>query len=448
MPDRISAEDAAGRLGLSVDDLLKLRRRGRLRGFPDYGNWVFERADVDALAEELGTEVSTSESATGSTDLQDAPPETDDDPQISSYSPTSYEPVTYRPISEAPDTDPTDITSPDPGHRQEDAEQTPGRQVPAAMETPAPASRPATDNTGTPSTVAPLAELCRSDSPISSAMIIASLAKQHGVDFEAAAGVVDGFWDYLLDVRHYRQGRRKLNMPHFGTFSLQQVWEESPPDSLLEIARKQDSGQGETELVFQSQQLAQLAAHREQKGPQPPNTAWIDHWQQRDRRNETGDSPLARARREDGGDRAQPAFSRLSLSRLSLKRRIAVTISRNTGLELRTTFLILWDLIETITGIMTTSSVEIRWATRGVMRPRPRKSATHYEFRTYKRLRDRLPRIETARHERSRSARRRPARRRSNSQDEAVKTAKWACGCLFFLFFVLPILLAILASLF
>ena len=59
--------------------------------------------------------------------------------------------------------------------------------------------------------------------------------------------------------------------------------------------------------------------------------------------------------------------------------------------SLRTTFLTLWDLVETITGIMTGSGVEIRWAKRGVMKAQSPDEPDRYEFRTYKRLRDRLP---------------------------------------------------------
>ena len=193
-----------------------------------------------------------------------------------------------------------------------------------------------------------LAQLISSDQPIDSARIIEALAERHGVNFDQAAGVVDGFWDHLLNPDHYRLGRRKLPMPHFGTFSLK------------------NNREGDTELHFVSKPISELRLRRSQSGQHQPSTAWIDHWE--------SNPPSAKRR-----------------AALSLKRRLSVDISADTGLNLRTTFLILWDLVETITGIMTGSGVEIRWAKRGVMKAQSPDEPDRYEFRTYKRLRDRLP---------------------------------------------------------
>ncbi|MFP6769401.1 MAG: helix-turn-helix domain-containing protein, partial [Planctomycetaceae bacterium] len=54
--DRLLAEEAASQLKLSIDELKDLRRKGRIRGYPNYGAWVFERDDVARLAEEMGIE--------------------------------------------------------------------------------------------------------------------------------------------------------------------------------------------------------------------------------------------------------------------------------------------------------------------------------------------------------------------------------------------------------
>ena len=51
---RISVEEAAQRLGLSPDEVVALRRSGKIRGYPDYGDWVFEESDVAELAAEMG----------------------------------------------------------------------------------------------------------------------------------------------------------------------------------------------------------------------------------------------------------------------------------------------------------------------------------------------------------------------------------------------------------
>jgi len=280
MPDasshRISVEEAAQRLGLSPDEVVLLRRSGKIRGYPDYGDWVFEEFDVAELAAEMGIA---------------APP-----------AQTQTQPVS-----------------------------------PAEPET---ADRPADP----PVEVFTLEELAGSDQPVSSALLIAALAARHETGFHEAAAVVDGFWDHLLDPRHYRQGRRSLNMPHFGSFSLKRTHD------------------GQSELHFKSPPLTELRKRRASSGTQPPSTDWIDHWQQH-----------------------PPSEQRLNA--LSLKRKLAVAIAEETTPDLKTTFLILWDLIETITGIMTLGGAEIRFAKRGVMSAHE----DHYSFRTYKRLTDTLP---------------------------------------------------------
>jgi len=238
-----------------------------------------------------------------------------------------------------------------------------------------------------------LVQLISSDQPIDSARIIEALAERHGVSFDQAAGVVDGFWDHLLNPDHYRPGRRKLPMPHFGTFSLK------------------NNSHGETELHFVSRSITELRLRRNQSGQHQPSTAWIDHWES---------DPPSPKRREA----------------LSLKRRLSVDISADTGLDLRTTFLILWDLIETITGIMTGNGVEIRWARRGVMKAESPDEPERYEFRTYKRLRDRLPALPAPQ---PRSARRRKRRGQAGSE---TKTWRDLGGCgifglIFAVFFIL-----------
>jgi len=310
---RISVEEAAQRLGLSPDEVIRLRRSGKIRGYPDYGDWVFEEADVAELAAEMGI----------------APLETAGE-------------------TPAPETDPTPLADAD----QPDA-------------APPPPKRPAETSIEAVS----LEELAGSQQPVSSARLIASLAARHETEFHQAAAVVDGFWDHLLDPRHYRRGKGSLVMPHFGTFSLKRT------------------NEGQTELRFKSRPLTQLRERRASSGTQRPSTNWIDHWQQH-----------------------PPSQQRLNA--LSLKRRLTVAIADDTGLDLPTTFLILWDLVETITGIMTGSGTEIRWAKRGVMKA----TSDHFSFRTYKRLADTLPSLPAPRRSRRQSSSsHRSHRRRSQS---------------------------------
>ena len=46
---KLSYEEAAEQLGLTVDQLRDLRADGRIRDHADYGNWTFKAEDVQAL---------------------------------------------------------------------------------------------------------------------------------------------------------------------------------------------------------------------------------------------------------------------------------------------------------------------------------------------------------------------------------------------------------------
>ena len=351
---RLSAEDAAQQLGVGVDEILNLRRQGKIRGYPDYGKWVFDKADVAALAAEMGVEPTASDSV----EPESSPEESTqrDESTVSSVSETADSPYQPASLSTEP-TGPTDdepdpksspyVPAPAPSSTSPTTPSEPAVPVPTPPVDPDPPS-PSAPVPAPASPARTLAQLIGSDQPIDSARIIEALAERHGVNFDQAAGVVDGFWDHLLNPDHYRLGRRKLPMPHFGTFGLN------------------TNSHGETELHFVSKPISELRLRRSQSGQHQPSTAWIDHWE--------SNPPSAKRR-----------------AALSLKRRLSVDISTDTGLDLRTTFLALWDLVETITGIMTSSGVEIRWAKRGVMKAQSPDEPDRYEFRTYKRLRDRLP---------------------------------------------------------
>ena len=374
---RISAEDAAQQLEVSVDEILNLRRQGKIRGYPDYGKWVFDKADVAALAAEMGVEPTASDSV----EPESSPEESTqpDESTVSSVSETADSP--YQPASLS--TEPTGPTDDEPVPKSSPyvpapapSSTSPTTPSEPAVPVPTPPVDPDPPSPSAPASPArTLAQLISSDQPIDSARIIEALAERHGVNFDQAAGVVDGFWDHLLNPDHYRRGRRKLPMPHFGTFGLN------------------TNPHGETELHFVSKPISELRLRRSQSGQHQPSTAWIDHWE--------SNPPSAKRR-----------------AALSLKRRLSVDISTDTGLDLRTTFLTLWDLVETITGIMTSSGVEIRWAKRGVMKPQSPNDSSRYEFRTYKRLRDRLPALPAPT---PKSTRRRKRSGQSGSKSNALR---------------------------
>ncbi|GIS61858.1 MAG: hypothetical protein CM1200mP2_40830 [Planctomycetaceae bacterium] len=205
---RISAEDAAQQLEVSVDEILNLRRQGKIRGYPDYGKWVFDKADVAALAAEMGVEPTASDSV----EPESSPEESTqrDESTVSSVSETADSP--YQPASLS--TEPTGPTDDEP-----DPKSSPYVPAPAPSST----SPTKTIRTGCPRFPNPpgilihhlprlrlhpgrtLAQLIGFGPPIDSARIIEALAERHGLNFGQSAGVVDGFWDHLLNPDHYRR---------------------------------------------------------------------------------------------------------------------------------------------------------------------------------------------------------------------------------------------------
>ncbi|HAA59902.1 MAG TPA: hypothetical protein DCE39_03085, partial [Planctomycetaceae bacterium] len=90
---KLSYEEAAEQLGLTVDQLRDLRADGRIRDHADYGNWTFKAEDVQALKAELEAEAAEPPPA--------ADPQADDKPSAEdpktpgatrSYSSSKYEP--------------------------------------------------------------------------------------------------------------------------------------------------------------------------------------------------------------------------------------------------------------------------------------------------------------------------------------------------------------------
>lgn len=187
-----------------------------------------------------------------------------------------------------------------------------------------------------PGSAGDLEDLISSHEPIASSRLIESIAAAHGVTFDQASGVVDGFWDYLVDTA--------VALPHFGSFWLQGGLD------------------GRTSLQFRSRSVQELRTHVATRGRARPSETWIDHWE-----------------RLDSGD----------VTKLSLKRRITVSISARSDLDTRMVFRLLWDLIETVTGIMAAGRASIRWARRGEMALAS--DGDSYSFRTYSRLAEALP---------------------------------------------------------
>ena len=153
-----------------------------------------------------------------------------------------------------------------------------------------------------------------SDSSVSSAEIIADLALHTQSSKEEAALVVDGFWDYLADVKgHYQQHARAhtLVIPHFGSF------------------RFKHDRKGNRVMDF-------LTNPDENAGRSVPSSGWVDKWSGK-----------------PGG--------------LSIRRRISVFVAERSGLPLSKSDAMLNQLLQTVKEL-NKREVTIHWARRGTMR--------------------------------------------------------------------------------
>lgn len=152
----------------------------------------------------------------------------------------------------------------------------------------------------------------------SSAEVIAEITSQTGRSPEEVAGVVDGFWDYIADVRqHYKEGPKHhfLIIPHFGTFRFRFKWKKGI------LHRK---------LTFMSSTTASAKAHR-----RTYSSKWADQWSD-------------------------------DLEGLSVRRKISVYISERCGLPLLQSDMIFNRLLRTARELCEGGG-RIHWARRGTM---------------------------------------------------------------------------------
>lgn len=155
---------------------------------------------------------------------------------------------------------------------------------------------------------------------VSSSQLIAALAKRSGRSREEVAGVVDGFWDYVAEVRnHYSEHSHShsLVIPHFGTFRYRCKWRQS--------------GEHVRKLTFHASTTASAKARR-----RTYDSSWADQWNGK-------------------------------LDGLSVRRRISVYVSERSGLPLRANDEILNLLLLTTRELCEGGHV-IHWAHRGTMK--------------------------------------------------------------------------------
>lgn len=209
---------------------------------------------------------------------------------------------------------------------------------------------------------------------ISSAQLIAAVAKRSRRSREEVAGVMDGFWDYVAEVKnHYSEHSQchSLVVPHFGTFRYRCKWRESG-----EHARK---------LTFHAATTPSAKARR-----RTYDSSWADQWNGK-------------------------------LDDLSVRRRISVYVSERSGLPLRTNDEILNLLLLTTRELCECGHV-IHWAHRGTMKQDGAKDG--YSFSASKGFLKRLDAPAPTRPKRPNH------RTGSREQAEGESEGKGVCGCL------------------
>ena len=87
--NKLSYEEAAEILGVSVDELRDLRADGRIRDHADYGTWTFKTEDVQTLKDELQAEADAAGEPPEEAETEADSPEAGD---TKSYTPSKYEP--------------------------------------------------------------------------------------------------------------------------------------------------------------------------------------------------------------------------------------------------------------------------------------------------------------------------------------------------------------------
>ncbi|MBT4866852.1 MAG: helix-turn-helix domain-containing protein [Planctomycetaceae bacterium] len=281
----LNIEEAASHLGISPQELRELRNRGEITGVPDAGDWKFKVDDVNELARSR-------------------------DPAAVPFSADIVE------SADAPEAAPTVVSTP-----QSDVPPKTASEVLKLRQ-----------------------ELLAQSSPITSRLIIDHLATVCGVNGDNAEKVVDGFWNDLVDLAHYRDGRL-LVIPHFGTFSL---------------SRNGD----QTALAFKSKTVESIQSRLKQRQRTTASERWIEFFE----------------KMEDG-----------DVAQLSVKRQMSVRIATKSNCDLHLVHRVLSELFDILCEVFASADKKVRWAMRGEMAPASWRDETWYALRCYQRLSAQLP---------------------------------------------------------
>ena len=116
-------------------------------------------------------------------------------------------------------------------------------------------------------------------------MIIDYLADVCRVSREDAESVVDGFWNDVIDLTHYKDGR-SLVIPHFGTFTLSRLG-------------------NQTAMAFTSRPIESIRRRLQQRRGTTAGERWIGIFQKSGRGDVTGLSVKRRMAVRVAGDTRQ-----------------------------------------------------------------------------------------------------------------------------------------------
>ncbi len=171
--------------------------------------------------------------------------------------------------------------------------------------------------------------------------IIRYLSLVCGATPEVAAAVIDGFWACVTDPANYRP-RGYLVIPHFGTFRLRS---------------------GGTVLAFRSRRTEEL------RGRVPVRKGLFFT-----RLVPDGAPPAGRWVRHAGASSA-------ASPRLSIKRRLAVSIAGWSGVPVVIVYDLLWTMLELLVAVFCEKRQRVSWARRGTMKPARSGLADYYVYR-------------------------------------------------------------------
>jgi len=199
---------------------------------------------------------------------------------------------------------------------------------------------------------------------IASADIIAYLAEVCRTDTDTAAGAVDAFWTFVADPDNHTHSPKKSS------------WDQ---DNVLVVPRVGTFYYG-SRFEFRSTMRAEAQRHRASKGFSLLGWLFGRGQDEEPVEDDTGSTAIGHGLWTTLHEKHGP-----SPDALSVKRRIALFVAAERGVSLESAHTLVWELTELLQRIFERSDQTIRWAKRGVMKPRRySRGRVCYRFRPYR----------------------------------------------------------------